>query len=116
MGWGVLLEEPGRLFLAGAVCQPWLPDVRFQPVPARDFAAYHDANHVKIAWTLEVDPLSATMTSLATETRAAATDPESRERFRRYWRWARFGIVAIRWFMPRHSPSGRARVAELIET
>jgi hypothetical protein len=25
-----------------------------------------------------------------------ATDAEARRRFRRYWRWARFGIVAIR--------------------
>jgi hypothetical protein len=28
-----------------------------------------------------------------------ATDAPSRRRFMRYWRWARFGIVAIRLFM-----------------
>ena len=28
-----------------------------------------------------------------------ATDPDARQRFLRYWRWARFGIVLIRWLM-----------------
>ena len=43
--------------------------------------------------------MTETSSTLATETRAVATDAEARARFRRYWRWARFGIVAIRWFM-----------------
>lgn len=99
MGWGELVRDPGRLFIAGAQCQPWLPNVTFIPVPASEFAAYREPNRVKIAWTLEVEPLSSVSTQLATETRAVATDDEARERFRRYWRWARVGIVAIRWFM-----------------
>jgi hypothetical protein len=53
----------------------------------------------QIAWTIEVESLGPTSARLATETRAVATDEESRRRFRLYWRWARFGIVAIRWFM-----------------
>ena len=34
IGWGILLEEPGRLLIAGAVCQPWRADVVFRSVPA----------------------------------------------------------------------------------
>ena len=99
MGWGLLASVPGRLFIAGARCQPWLADVKFAPIPAAEFPAFHEANQVKIAWTIEVESLGPTSARLATETRAVATDEESRRRFRRYWRWARFGIVAIRWFM-----------------
>lgn len=99
IGWGVLERDPGRLFVAGAWCQPWLANVTFTPIPATKFAAYREPDRVKIAWTLEIASLSADSARLSTETRAVATDAESRERFRRYWRWARFGIVAIRWFM-----------------
>jgi hypothetical protein len=99
MGWGVLARTPGSLFVAGAHCQPWLADVTFTPIPAAEFLAYHEPNRVKIAWTLEVESLDPGSARLATETRAVATDAEARRRFRRYWRWARFGIVAIRWIM-----------------
>lgn len=99
MGWGKLDSEPGRHYVAGAHCQPWLGNVRFTPIPPADFASYGEPNRVKIAWTLEVEPLGPTRSRLSTETRAVATDAEARARFRRYWRWARFGIVTIRWFM-----------------
>ena len=99
MGWGTLASEPGLLFVAGARCQPWLANVTFTPIPAAEFAAYHEPGQVKIAWTLEVEPLTAGSARLTTETRAVATDDAARRRFRRYWRWARFGIVAIRWSM-----------------
>ena len=96
LGWGVLREEPGRLYVSGAICQPWLPDVTFRAVPAADFAACREPDHVKIAWTLEAEPLGPSLTRFASETRAVATDPEARRKFLRYWRWARFGIVSIR--------------------
>ena len=99
MGWGLLATEPARLFVAGAHCQPWLANVNFTPIPASEFSGYHERNQVKIAWTLEVESLGPTSTLLVTETRAAATDDEARHHFRRYWRWARYGIVAIRWLM-----------------
>jgi hypothetical protein len=99
MGWGILVDDPGHLVVAGAICQPWLADVKFKPTSPAEFSSYHEPTHVKIAWTLEVEPLSPTSARLSTETRAVATDAEARTRFRRYWRWARFGIVAIRWFM-----------------
>lgn len=96
LGWGTLLERPGEVIVCGATCQPWLADVRFTAIPADRFAAYAEPHQVKIAWTLEAEALGPALTRFAHETRAAGTDAEARRRFRRYWRWARFGIVAIR--------------------
>lgn len=96
LGWAVLAEQPGRLIVCGATCQPWLADVTFTPVAAEAFAAHAEPGRVKIAWTLEAEALGPATTRLAQETRAVATDEPARLRFRRYWRWARFGIVAIR--------------------
>jgi hypothetical protein len=99
MGWGILREEPGRLFVAGAHCQPWLPDVVFVPLSPGDFLGYAVPGQVKIAWSLEADSLEEPRSRLTTETRAVATDAETRRRFLRYWRWARFGIYPIRWLL-----------------
>jgi hypothetical protein len=52
------------------------------------------------AWTLETDALGPALSRFAQETRVVATDQEARARFRRYWRWARFGIIAIRLLLP----------------
>lgn len=97
LGWSVLAEEPGRFFVAGAACQPWRADVVFTPIAAADFAGYGAPDAVKIAWTLETRPLGGDTTLLATETRVVGTDAAARAKFRRYWRWARVGIIAIRW-------------------
>jgi hypothetical protein len=96
LGWGVLEEQPDRLIVCGAACQPWKANPEFQPIPADQFAAYAEPNQVKIAWTLEAESLDPLKTRLVHETRAVATDAEARVRFHRYWRWARFGIVGIR--------------------
>ncbi len=96
LGWGVLEEVPGRLVVCGAWCEPWQADVRFHAIPPRDFAAYAEPGQVKIAWTLEVEPLGPARSRFSHETRAVATDEPARRRFLRYWRWARFGIVPIR--------------------
>lgn len=99
MGWGLLDEQPERLVVVGSRCQPWVGDVTFVSIPAADFAAYDEPNQVKIAWTLETEPLGPERTRFAHETRAHATDAAARARFLRYWRWARFGIVAIRYLL-----------------
>jgi len=96
LGWALLVERPGRLVVGGAACQPWQADVVFRPLTPDRFAAYAEPNQVKIGWTLDCRPTGPARTRFVTETRAVATDPEARARFRRYWRWARFGIVAIR--------------------
>jgi hypothetical protein len=99
LGWGVLQEKPGRAVIMGARCQPWLADVRFSALDAQEFAAYSEADQVKIAWTLEAEQIAGDVTRFAQETRAVATDAGARRKFLRYWRWARFGIIAIRLLM-----------------
>jgi len=54
---------------------------------------------VKIAWTLETDEIGSERARLATVTRAVATVTDARARFRRYWRWARSGILPLRWLL-----------------
>lgn len=99
LGWGLLAEQPARFVVCGAICQPWLADVVFSAVPPDEFLAYAQPDRVKIAWTLEAAEIGPGLTRFGQETRAVATDPQARIRFRRYWRWARFGIVAIRLLM-----------------
>lgn len=96
LGWGRLADEPGRWIACGARCQPWQADVRFIAIPPNSFAAYAEPDQVKIAWTIEAQPLGPARSRLVQETRAVATDAPARAKFRRYWRWARFGIVSIR--------------------
>ena len=99
LGWGVLEEQAGRFVICGARCQPWLADVKFVALGVDQFAGYAGPDQVKIAWTLEADEVAPEVTRFAQETRAVATDDASRRKFARYWRWARFGIIAIRLFM-----------------
>ncbi|MCC6340616.1 MAG: hypothetical protein IT166_00365 [Bryobacterales bacterium] len=96
MGWGKLEEEVGRHYAAGAACRPWEGNVVFHPIPAEQFSTYAHPGEVKITWTLEVEALAPARSRLTVETRAAATDPAARLKFRRYWRWASPGIRLIR--------------------
>jgi hypothetical protein len=99
IGWGELAHVPDRLLVMGAVSQPWHGDVTFRALPAADFASFDEPGVVKIAWTLEAEPVGETTTRLRTETRVVATDADARRRFLRYWFFARVGIVGIRWLM-----------------
>jgi len=96
LGWGLLAEQPGRLVVCGATCQPWMADVKFSALAPGEFATHAAPDQVKIAWSLEAEALGPALTRFAQETRAVATDEQARLKFRRYWRWARFGIVGIR--------------------
>jgi hypothetical protein len=92
-----LAELPGREIVMGSVTQPWLADVVFRPLPPERFAAFDDPDHVKIAWTLRVDPAGAGESIFRTETRVTTTDATARRRFRRYWSRIAPGVVLIRW-------------------
>jgi hypothetical protein len=96
LGWGVLAEVPDREIVLGAVTKPWEANVTFRALPPDVFAAYNKPGYVKIAWTLRVDPAAANGSIFRTETRALATDPLARAKFRRYWAFASPGISMIR--------------------
>jgi hypothetical protein len=110
LGWNELARRPGRELVMGAATQPWKADVKFIPVPAEDFLGFAEPEMVKIVWTLEAVPVEPNLTLFRTETRVRATDAAAREKFLRYWRFARFGIVLIRWL---HLPALR-RAAESV--
>jgi hypothetical protein len=99
LGWGVLSHREGRRLIMGAVTRPWDADVIFQSVPAERFAEFAEPDLVQIVWTLEAEPLGHALTRFGSETRVRATDGAARTKFLRYWRWAGFGIVLIRWLM-----------------
>lgn len=101
IGWGVLAERPGREIVMGAVTQPWKADVVFRSLPPEEFAAFAEPGCVKIAWTLAVEPTGPSSCMFRTETRAIATDPDSRAKFRRYWAFLSPGILLIRYEMLR---------------
>lgn len=101
LGWGVLHERRDRALVMGAVARPWARDVTFRSVAPDAFAAFSEPNLVKIAWTLEVEPLAPARTRFRTETRVAATDDGARRAFRRYWTVVSPGIRVIRWAMLR---------------
>jgi hypothetical protein len=97
LGWGILAEVPDRELVVGAVTRPWEPNVTFHALPPDEFAEFSRPGFVKIAWTLRADPIDARTSIFRTETRAIATDPTARMRFRRYWAFASPGIALIRW-------------------
>ena len=96
LGWRILAEEPDREIVVGAVTQPWRANVVFRGIPPEEFAAFDQPGYVKIAWTLAATPLGPRDSVFRTETRARATDPASRARFRRYWTVVSPGIRLIR--------------------
>lgn len=96
LGWGILADVPGRELIFGAVTQPWKGDVEFRAIPPERFAEFAEPGYAKIVWTLAADPLGPHSSLFRTETRVATTDPDSRERFRRYWALTSPGIVLIR--------------------
>lgn len=96
LGWGVLDEEPGRAIVLGTVTQPWKSDVVFRPLPPAEFAAFDSAGYVKIVVSFAALPLDDGGSEFRTETRALATDAESRRKFRRYWSVFSPGIRLIR--------------------
>lgn len=96
IGWGVLAEDPGHEIVLGAATRPWDANPEFRPLPPDEFAAFCEPGYVKIAWTLRAEPAADGGTTFWTETRAVATDPVARARFRWYWAFLSPGIILIR--------------------
>ena len=96
IGWRILAEDPGRELVFGAVTKPWESDPTFRPLSAEEFTAFAEPDHVKIAWTLRVEPTADGGSVFHSETRAVATDGAARRKFRLYWSFLSPGIIIIR--------------------
>jgi hypothetical protein len=97
LGWSVLAEVPGREIVLGTVTQPWSATVVFRRIAPDQFAEFNEPGYVRIAWTLRAQPVGSGHSIFRHETRAVATDPVSRAKFRRYWAAFSPGIKLIRW-------------------
>lgn len=96
IGWRLLIREPGRELVFGAVTQPWKANVVFRGIEPSKFAQFSEPDYVKIVWTLRADPLGKAASRFSTETRAVTTSADAREQFRRYWAAYSPGIILIR--------------------
>jgi hypothetical protein len=92
----------------------WQEQVTFHRLPPTEFAAFHAPGFVKIVWTIGAEPLGPDESLFVTRTRAVATDPEARRRFRLYWAPMSTGIVLIRYLtvpMVKRAAERRAALA-----
>ncbi len=78
-------EERPRELLLGLIGKFWTPTGCVQRLDADGFRRFAQPGFAKAAWNFSLEPLSATRTRLATETRVHCTDARSRRRFRLYW-------------------------------
>jgi hypothetical protein len=97
LGWVVLDDAPDREIIIGGATRPWEPNPTFRSISADQFATFHDPGYVKIVWSLRADAIGPNASIFRTETRAVATDPAARAKFRRYWSRLSPGIILIRW-------------------
>ena len=96
MGWGILVNDPDREIVLGAVTKPWEANPVFRALPPSEFVAFAEPGYVKIAWTLRADPIGPSQSIFRTETRAIATDTAARDKFRCYWAMVSPGVALIR--------------------
>lgn len=94
-GWGRLLVEEGRVFVAGAVCRPWMPGAPLTTVPPERFVFFCDHDMVKVAWSVEAERLGEMLSWLTVEIRAVGTDPDARGRLLQHWRAFGLGASAL---------------------
>lgn len=86
-GFQLLLEEPPRELVVGAIGKVWRMEIPFVHVArAADYAAFSEPGYIKVAWALRVLPRGAQDCRVEFELRVDATDDASWRKFRRYFR------------------------------
>jgi len=85
-GFQILVDDPPREVVAGAIGQVWRLRIPFVHVDGADaFAAFAEPGYVKVAWAIRLSPLDEGSTRLELEVRVSATDAAAWRRFRRYF-------------------------------
>jgi hypothetical protein len=85
-GWVKLAEEKDRELVLGAVGRFWRRDYGARDVAPEEFAAFDEPGYLKLAVSSRVEARGYDDSVLHYEARVAATDPEARRQFVRYWR------------------------------
>lgn len=85
MGFVILDEKKNKELLLGLIGKPWTPDGSLVDFTADEFKDFDKPGYAKIAWNFSLKSAGTGMCQLATETRIACTDKESRTSFGLYW-------------------------------
>jgi len=86
-GFQVLVDEPSKEFVVGAIGKVWQIDIPFRHVAtARDFVEFAEPGYVKVAWAIQLSTRGEKDTHVVFEVRVDATSDESWEKFRAYFR------------------------------
>jgi hypothetical protein len=86
--WVWLDEDFGREIVFGAIGRIGVRAVSWRQIRAAEFEGWREPGYARVAANLSLRPDGAGRTVLSFELRAMATDPETRRRLRRYWRFA----------------------------
>jgi hypothetical protein len=96
----VLADDGAAEFVVGMVGKFMTPtQLEFRRIEPDDFAPFSEPGYGKVALNFRVCPYGWRRSLLTTETRTVTTDPQSRERFLRYWRVVGpfAGLIMRRW-------------------
>jgi len=86
-GFQILGEDPPFEFAVGAIGKVWQVEIPFHHVAdAEQFAEFSDPGFIKVAWALRALPHGERDCQVEIEVRVDATDEESWEKFKRYFR------------------------------
>jgi hypothetical protein len=86
--WVRLDEDFGHEFVFGAAGRVRSRSISWRQIRGSEFAGFAEPGHARVAASLSLEPDGGGRTVLSFELRAIATDPESRRRLLRYWRFA----------------------------
>lgn len=96
-GFQLLAEEASSAFAVGAIGKVWHGQIPFVHVAnAAAFAAFEQADYVKVAWSIRVLPLGERDARVEIEVRVDATDEQAWHKFERYFRLIGPGSHLIR--------------------
>lgn len=96
-GFQILLEDPPRELVVGAIGKVWHADIPFVHVSGADaYARFDEGGFVKVAWALRVLPRGTSNARVEVEVRVDATDDASWKKFRAYFRIIGIGSRFIR--------------------
>jgi hypothetical protein len=85
-GFRVLIEEPKREVVVGAIGKVWHLEIPFVHVSGPEaFRAFSEPGFIKVAWAIRISPHGERDTHVELELRVDATDASSWTRFRRYF-------------------------------
>lgn len=88
-GFQILHERPPYELTVGAIGKVWHLDIPFVHVADADaYGAFAEPDYVKVAWSVEIEPLGACDSRLCIEVRVDATDDAAWRKFQLY-----FGLI-----------------------